>query len=458
MAQSHFISPHLIRAKFSQAMSDMYQREVPLYGHLLKVVAKVNQSYINAHPEIASTLGDLSRISCEKHGAIRLGTASEMHNMARLFAVMDMYPVGYYNLTVANIPVHSTAFRPITEEGLSKNPFRIFCSLLRLDLLDEEIRLEAEKQLSKRHIFSTEVLSLIDIAETQGGLTQKQANAFISSALETFKWHKQAAVSKCLYERLLQENGLVADIVGFKGPHINHLTPRTLDIDALHKQLKSEGVAMIPAIQGPPTRHCDILLRQTSFQALSEQVSFTGTEAEEHQGAHRARFGEIEQRGIALTPKGRTLYDTLLQKALKQTNEKEPDYKALLSNIFSAFPDSYEEMHKQQLAYFTYHIAIDNKLDIKQLNKLHDIDDLLDKGIIEIKPIIYEDFLPVSAAGIFKSNLVEGGESQITSSQDHEKSLSEAIGREPLDPFKLYEKQQHDSLRNCSNILGKKLI
>jgi uncharacterized glyoxalase superfamily metalloenzyme YdcJ len=37
--------------------------------------------------------------------------------------------------------------------------------------------------------------------------------------------------------------------------------------------------------------------------------------AGEHRGTHSARFGEIEQRGVALTPKGRALYDRLLQAA-----------------------------------------------------------------------------------------------------------------------------------------------
>ena len=37
--------------------------------------------------------------------------------------------------------------------------------------------------------------------------------------------------------------------------------------------------------------------------------------AGEHKGTHTARFGEIEQRGVALTPKGRELYDSLLAKA-----------------------------------------------------------------------------------------------------------------------------------------------
>ncbi len=54
-----------------------------------------------------------------------------------------------------------------------------------------------------------------------------------------------------------------------------------------------------------------ILLRQTSFKALEEPIAFAGDDGR-RSGTHTARFGEIEQRGVALTAKGRALYDQLL--------------------------------------------------------------------------------------------------------------------------------------------------
>ncbi|RNK48461.1 2-oxoadipate dioxygenase/decarboxylase family protein, partial [Xanthomonas vasicola] len=71
------------------------------------------------------------------HGAIRVATAAELATLRRLFAVMGMQPVGYYDLSVAGVPVHSTAFRPIDEAALSANPFRVFTSLLRLELIED---------------------------------------------------------------------------------------------------------------------------------------------------------------------------------------------------------------------------------------------------------------------------------------------------------------------------------
>ncbi len=71
----------------------------------------------------------LERVSEERHGAIRLGTAEKLSMMRRVFAVMGMFPVGYYDLSEAGVPVHSTAFRPVGDAALKRNPFRVFTSL-----------------------------------------------------------------------------------------------------------------------------------------------------------------------------------------------------------------------------------------------------------------------------------------------------------------------------------------
>ena len=58
-----------------------------------------------------------------------------------------------------------------------------------------------------------------------------------------------------------------------------------------------------------------------AFKALSEPFEFK-TEAGWETAHHTARFGEIEQRGGALMPKGRALYDVCL--ALKPAPEIRP--------------------------------------------------------------------------------------------------------------------------------------
>ena len=99
----------------------------------------------------------------ERHGAIRLGTPEELSTIRRLFMVMGMVPVGYYDLSVSGIPVHSTAFRPTSEEALRRNPFRVFTSLLRLDLIEDgEARRAAAAALARRNIFTPRCMELIE--------------------------------------------------------------------------------------------------------------------------------------------------------------------------------------------------------------------------------------------------------------------------------------------------------
>jgi len=77
-----------------------------------------------------------------------------------------MYPVSYYDLSAAGVPVHSTAFRAVDEAALLYNPFRVFTSLLRLDLIDDlPLREQASQILAQRDIFSPRTRALIAVAE-----------------------------------------------------------------------------------------------------------------------------------------------------------------------------------------------------------------------------------------------------------------------------------------------------
>lgn len=135
-----------IREQFSQAMSAMYQQEVPQYGTLLELVADVNLAVLENNPQLHEKMvnaDELARLNVERHGAIRVGTAQELATLRRMFAIMGMYPVSYYDLSQAGVPVHSTAFRPIDDASLARNPFRVFTSLLRLELIERNFAPES---------------------------------------------------------------------------------------------------------------------------------------------------------------------------------------------------------------------------------------------------------------------------------------------------------------------------
>ena len=457
MTAASFANRDEIRASFSRAMSQMYKAEVPLYGTLLELVAETNEAVLGGDSKIARSLtqtGEIQRLDMERHGAIRVGTASELATLGRLFAVMGMEPVGYYDLTPAGVPVHSTAFRAVHEEALQVSPFRVFTSLLRLELIENlQLRAFASDVLSKRNIFTPRAIELIEKSETDGGLTEADAEDFVLQALETFRWHNTATVTLDEYKQLNAQHRLIADVVAFHGPHINHLTPRTLDIDVVQDGMPKKGITPKAVVEGPPRRNCPILLRQTSFKALEESITFVGQCANES-GSHSARFGEIEQRGAALTPKGRELYDQLLNVAREELGEFPNEanavrYAQILEKTFKDFPDSYEQMRAQDLAYFRY-FATSNE---GAAPSGADLEQLISAGYISYEPLVYEDFLPVSAAGIFQSNLGDDAQAHYNTSSNQQ-DFQRALGRNTINELKLYADTQQRSLQVCAEALG----
>ncbi|MNM39533.1 hypothetical protein D3C81_503130 [compost metagenome] len=444
-----FVSPDVIRRLFAQAMSRMYRTEVPLYGTLVELVERINTEVLAQDPALAAQLlrnDERARLDEERHGAIRVGTPQELATLRRLFAVMGMYPVGYYDLSVAGVPVHSTAFRPLTAAALALNPFRVFTSLLRLELIEDEVlRAQSAEILARRRIFTDDALALIDQAEREGGLTQADAERFVEQALETFRWHGDATVDLPTYHALHKAHRLVADVVSFRGPHINHLTPRTLDIDAAQAAMIEHGMAAKAVIEGPPRRACPILLRQTSFKALEEAVHFPDNEGGDA-GTHTARFGEIEQRGLALTAKGRALYDQLLTQARDADGAGSTggDYGQRLQAVFASFPDDHDTLRQEGLGYYRYQLTDAGRAAPERVADLP-AEVLVAAGLATADPIIYEDFLPVSAAGIFQSNL-GGGEQRAYAAHANREAFEQALGAAVNDEFEIYERIQAESL------------
>lgn len=459
---SDVMNPNQIRKLFSKSMSEMYRQEVPQYSALLALVRAVNEETLRKSGGLEGvSQEDFDRLNEERHGAIRLGTPEELYNMRRLFAVMNMEPVGYYDLSAAGVPVHSTAFRSLDDYSLNQSPFRVFTSLLRLELVDDrDLREKSLSILHRRKIFSPSLLELIERYETDKYLPAREAASFIAEAINVFKFNNEITVSHDVYKSLLSAHSLVADIVCFKTPHINHLTPSTLDIDRVQDAMvdeisrsNSEGSrsrSIVPkaVIEGPPRREVPILLRQTSFKALTEDIVAPTEDGESAaQGKHTARFGEVEQRGIALTVKGRQLYDYLLEKTRGsfQGIPNESNAKFYMENLasnFAVFPDDLNTLRKEKLAFFKYHVTEKGKVHLDKNVNDFNLENYIRSGLIGFEGIRYEDFLPVSAAGIFQSNLSdtkqgrgEGEGREVSASRG---DFENALGVPVHDEMKLY--------------------
>ncbi|TGA96251.1 DUF1338 family protein [Streptomyces sp. MZ04] len=452
-----------LRAAFAARLSEMYGREVPAYTTLVDVSREVNEDVLRARGADAERLGSIGRVTAERHGAIRVGTPAELRDVARIFGALGMRPVGFYDLREAAasaVPVVSTAFRPVDAEELARNPFRVFTSLLTPAdprFFDADLRSRLETFLAGRELFPPELLTLADRAGAERELPDAEAEHFLQLAVQAFELSAEP-IDQSWYEELEKVSAVAADIGGVGSTHINHLTPRVLDIDELYRRMTDRGIEMIDAIQGPPGGPGpDLLLRQTSFRALAEPRALRQTDGSVTRGALRVRFGEVEARGIALTPAGRALYDRLLTLVDDQAAaHPAADRTALARTLWAEHvPGSERELAAQELAYFTYHVAPDRAARSGSQPPAT-IGELVDQGWVRADPVVYEDFLPRSAAGIFQSNL--SGEGSRNTGQEgiayDSGWLSGAIGREVLDPYAPYERSQSLSITQVGRELG----
>lgn len=397
-----------LRAQFAAGLAAMYGAEVPAYHTLVEVSSEVNRRVVAADDH-AGRLGSPDRVTAERHGAIRVGTAEELAAVADLFSAFGMYPVGYYDLREAAspVPVVSTAFRPIDPEELARNPFRVFTSMLATAdrrFFSDDLRSRVTAFLETRQLFDPALIAAARRIAADGGCPSAEADDFVGAAVSAFALSREP-IDRGWYDELCAVSAVAADIAGVRSTHINHLTPRVLDIDALQDGMTARGVTMLDRIQGPPrTDGPQVLLRQTSFRALAEPRRFRLADGSVVDGPLRVRFGEVEQRGIALTPLGRQRYDAAMAC---------PDPAAVWNHHF---PATDAEMAASGLAY--YH------------------------GGDPARPVVYEDFLPASAAGIFRSNLERDspaaeGADDTPYSQDW---MAGRIGHHIHDPYHLYEK------------------
>jgi uncharacterized glyoxalase superfamily metalloenzyme YdcJ len=428
----------------------MYGREVPAYNTLVDVASEVNADVIARDSVAAQRLGSIQRVTAERHGAIRVGTPTEMAQVARIFAAFGMHPVGFYDLrdaAKAAVPVVSTAFRPIDAQELALNPFRMFTSVLVTDdrrFFSADLQARLDEFLSRRTLFSPELLALADKAIADHGLDDEDAQTFLKLATAAFELSSEP-VDRAWYRELEAVSAVAADIGGVTSTHINHLTPRVLDIDELYRRMSARGITMIDAIQGPPRWDGpDVLLRQTSFRALAEERLFRDEDGTVVPGALRVRFGEVEARGIALTAAGRDRYDAMLAEVDRRLSADGGERQDVAAAVWAEeLPSTELGLLREGLGWFTF-----GATGVPAPPGEHSPAELVEAGALTATPIVYEDFLPRSAAGIFQSNLTDEGsrDDALVGTRRDAGWLSDVMDVPVADPLELYAAQQQASL------------
>jgi len=211
-----------------------------------------------------------------------------------------------------------------------------------------------------------------------------------------------------------------------------------------------------------PSDDTPVLLRQDAYRALPETVIFTNADGSTTEAVHTARFGEIEQRFYAVTRAGRTLYDACLERA-EAERAKDPSLarrdhaaaQAAYREAFAPFPKTLMELVEKGLVHVRYR-PTQKGLAAKGSLKRSELRELLRDGVIGMDGLRYEDFLPVSAAGIFASNLNQYGTRATAANRPAytQARLEEVLDRKIIDSEQEYRELESRSIEETLAALG----
>jgi uncharacterized glyoxalase superfamily metalloenzyme YdcJ len=213
-----------------------------------------------------------------------------------------------------------------------------------------------------------------------------------------------------------------------------------------------------------PSEDTPVLLRQDAYKALTEPVQFTEDDGGVVDATHTARFGEIEERFYACTPAGRALYDTCLAEA-DAAREKDPSlpkrdmaaYEALYAKPFAPFAKNLEGLIEAGLVYARF-VATPKGIAAKNAGGIGTTDllALVKAGYADYEGLRYEDFLPVSAAGIFASNLQQYGTKSTAAVKPTytQAMLEEILGKRIIDATVVYAGVEAESKLETYEKLG----
>ncbi len=213
--------------------------------------------------------------------------------------------------------------------------------------------------------------------------------------------------------------------------------------------------------EGPP-QDTPVLLRQDSYKALTEPVRFRQADGGAVDAVHTARFGEVEERFYATTPSGRDLYDRCLAQADAARGRDRAAARRAFDEIeargmeaFAPIPKTLDKLLEWGLVYGLY-AATPRGVAARGTIGTTDIHALVREGHAQVEGLRYEDFLPVSAAGIFASNLNQQGTRSTAAQRPvYSQAMFERIlGRPVVDADVAYRGMQAASLLETYAQLG----
>ncbi len=286
MSPSTVLKPDSLRARFVERVTVKFARHVPDFVALQELVAQNGGTFRN------------------DHGAIRTADPALCDLFVRAAAVLGLQRELDYEF-----PAKKLVSFDLQVPGEDASQFKIFVSQVDLAAFPKAVAQLIREDCAAQSgaVDHKQFLRLIDAAEKNGGLREKDADTFIGHFVDRLMHRNGPPLKRSTLEAVAGISGEAASALAL-GPDFNHVTIDVRSagfpgIEAMAQAMKLAGFRLLPEIQGAPGSK----LRQTATLAATMNTPVLEDDGRSGHAATERQFVEIIERGEVPGPRGRKL-------------------------------------------------------------------------------------------------------------------------------------------------------
>lgn len=281
------LNPAHIRARFVEAATAKFARNVPEFVALRALVTENGGRFHN------------------DHGAIRTADPAVRALFVRAARVMGLLRERDYRF-----PAKKLVSFDLQVIGENAGEFKIFVSQVDLDAFPAPVaRLVREDCAAQAAaVDHAPLMALIEHAEARGGLSEIQAAQFVTHVVEKLMHRNGPPMARATLEAVAAVSGEAASALAL-GPDFNHVTIDVraagyAGIEAMAAAMQARGFRLLPAIQGAP----GTMLRQTATMAATMDTPVLEADGRTGIAPTEKQFVEIIERAQARDSDGALLW------------------------------------------------------------------------------------------------------------------------------------------------------
>lgn len=429
-----WVEPDEMRSKYIEMLTDQFQEKFLDYGVLSDLVRDINNITLIQNTALYEQLIQqrerhfFSQVLCAHYV---LNNAEDLEWLRRIFAIIGLFPVGFYQLGSPDFPLPSTLFRPLQHEAIRRQPFRILLSVRNLTETQGISGMQPLERLASRTQLKGQFIEFIYKFEKYGMLNAVEAQHFLTALMQYVHPECQSLSPQAWMSETTQNLNPAR-----QNAFIGQMTLPCLNMEKATQLTRDLGLDPLDHLEAPSQRNYPILSNKMSILLKSPHSS---------ESAHRCQF-QIEQRGLALTAKGLKLVQGIFKHLVVELAQKTrtiSQQRRLINQAFKSLPDSDVTLYRQGLAYFRFCLNPDAMPVALGSYTKQDVPQLLRHQVIQLVPIMFEDIVQPDLSQYAPALL-----------EQHKKQFEAGLGCPVHDPMPYYALWQEESLQRCLKILN----